>query len=75
MIVTHILVNILELSYPMGVLIGGTVKKQTGYNVVSEYIGFIGYSVLDFISALGYLFLFLKMGQRNIKQTLKDNTG
>ena len=44
-------------------------------NWMSEYVGFIMMNVLDFISGIGFLYLFYKMGMKQIRdEAMKSGT-
>ena len=62
--VLYLLSHTLNLNYPLGnILTDLTLDETMGYTVVSEYLGFIGTAVIDFVLSLGLLYLFFKMGQ------------
>ena len=64
--IIYVIVFVLELNYPLVLIFDPESEQVSSYGLLSEYIGFIGIAILDFIVALGLLYLIFKMGQHKL---------
>ena len=74
--IIHFLLALLDVNYPLFILLAGqNTEGNTTVNWMSEYVGFIVMNVLDFISGIGFLYLFYKMGMKQIRdEAMKSGT-
>ena len=74
--IIHFLQALLDVNYPLFILVAGqNTEGNTTVNWMSEYVGFIVMNVLDFISGIGFLYLFDKMGMKQIRdEAMKSGT-
>ena len=68
LIFLHLSQGILDLTYPLSLLVNG---EQNGIHWSDAIFGFILMNVLDFFSSLGFLYLFYKMGMKELRDLQK----
>ena len=61
MIVLHLMAGLFEMVYPISILVDG---EFNGIDWPDALFGFILMNVCDFLSSLGFLFVFFKMSQK-----------
>ena len=67
--VLYLLSDTLNLNYPLGnILTDQEINETIGYRVISEYLGFMCSTIIDFLISLGLLYLFFKMGEMKAKK-------
>jgi len=64
--IIYTMMFILELNFPLVLIFSPGSEQVSSYGLLSEYIGFIGISIIEFIIALGLLYLIFKMGQHKL---------
>ena len=66
----HLIGTMLDISYPLSRVIDTDLARE-----VALYLNFVVLDTLDFIQALGLLYLFYKMGKKNIRDSKHPHLG
>ena len=73
LIMLHFIIVFLDLAYPLQEILykqdSRDLDPYTHLTPAGEYVGFFAINFLDFLSSLGYLYLFFKMGQKQLRET------
>lgn len=79
LIILHFLIVSLDIAYPLQEILYFKDQKKldpyTHLTPVGEYVGFFAMNFLDFLSSLGYLYLFFKMGQKQLRESKEPARG
>jgi len=79
LIMLHFCIVFLDLAYPLQEILYDRDSKAldpyTHLTPAGEYIGFFAMNFLDFLSSLGYLYLFFKMGQKQLRESKQITRG